>query len=64
VTGCAGWCLIVVNTNHPFVFIEVELVLVTIIGDSMLGFFIDLFLRVIRTQMALAAVFRLARLIL
>ncbi len=61
-TGCTCRSSIVVLTDYPFRGIEVHLVLIGVVVDTMLGFLVDLYLRVIRTHMALAAVFRLTRL--
>ncbi len=61
--GGAGWGIKIIFSNNPFVLIQVQFVLVTIIGDPVLGFVKDFFLRMIRAEMAFPTVLRLTSLI-
>ncbi len=56
--GRAGWRCIIILTNHPLGAVQVHPVLVGMESNTMLGFFIDLDLWMIRAHMAFAAIFR------
>ena len=62
VAGGAGRRGVIVLADDPFVGVQVHLVLVRAEGDAVRGFLVDLFLRMVRTQMAAATGVRLARL--
>ena len=60
VTGRACRCCKVVFAYYPLRGIEVHLLLVSVVVDTMLGLLINLDLRVVRSHMALTAVLGLS----
>ena len=60
VTRRTGRGLRVVLTQHPIVSVQVHVVFQVAVRHAVFGFFVDFLLRMVGTEMTLAAVFRLA----